>query len=66
MTVSDVNHDEIKEIKEWLSNRPSATMDPCYDLVIAKRARLRELTTKRRAERLPSKMMESQVISSDL
>lgn len=56
---------EIEELKQWISNRPSATLDPFYDLVIVKRARLRELTAKRRAERLPSKMMESQVISSE-
>ncbi len=52
--------DEVSELKEWLSNRPSATMDPYYEKVIAVRARLRELSSKRRGERLPSKMMEAQ------
>jgi hypothetical protein len=57
--------DEAKELKEWLSNRPSATMDCNYEKVIEVRARLRELSCKRRGERLPSKMMEAQQMDED-
>ncbi len=56
---------EAAELKEWLSNRPSATMDPNYEKVIAVRARLRALSAKRRGERLPSKMMEAQQMKED-
>lgn len=51
--------DEIKHINEWLSNRPSATMDPCLDEVLVKLARLRELKSQRRKERFPTRMMDS-------
>lgn len=51
---------EIKHIQEWLANRPSATMDPCLEERQSLQQRLRELKDKRRKERLPSKMMESQ------
>jgi hypothetical protein len=54
--------EEMAEIEEWLSNRPSATMDPCYDEVLVKRSRLRELKSRSRKERLPSKMMDSQQV----
>ncbi len=57
--------EEISELKEWLSNRPSATMDPNYDKVIEVRARLRELSAERRKARLPTKMMEAQQMKED-
>ncbi len=53
--------EEIKHIKDWLANRPSATMDPCLDERVRKVNRLHELTSRQRiTERLPTKMMEAQ------
>ncbi len=57
---------EMEEIKEWLKDRPSPTMDPFWDEALVKRARLRELKAFRRAlERPPSSMMESQTMSEE-
>lgn len=54
--------DEIKYIKHWFANRPSASMD--FDIEKRERMidRLRHLKNKRRAERLPTAMMDSQRI----
>lgn len=54
---------EIAEIKEWLSGRPSASMDPCIDKVIVKLNRLSELKSMLRIDkgaRPDTHMMDAQ------
>lgn len=53
--------EEINSIKDWLSKRPSATMDPCLEERWRKLQRLRELKSIRRREgRRTCKMMQAQ------
>lgn len=56
---------EIQEIKEWLNDRPSPTMDPCWEKVLAKKARLSELKSLLRANRPESGMMVAQQMEEE-
>ena len=55
--------EEIKELEQWLANRPSPSMDPCIEERWRKSSRLAELKQRPPKERLPTKMMEAQTIN---
>lgn len=48
---ADAIRKEIAEIKGWLSNRPSASMDPNIEYVLSRQQRLYELKSILRSDR---------------
>lgn len=57
----DCREAKVKELEQWLANRPSASMDPAFDTRVRKINELRQLKSSRRTlDRPISKIMAAQ------